>query len=147
MKTSMFLTLFAAAVLATGSVSAADVPATVIVTPEVSQKIARGSILSVGEIAALARSGFREDQLRSHLRSSRAVYRLSTYDIAQLQEAGVSNTLIDEMLARTYAPATIVRYAYPGSRFYRAPFPSLGGARFGFHGGRGGLHAGGHGRR
>lgn len=138
----MFLTLLAAAVVASSSLSAANVPAAVSVTPEISQKIARGSILSVGEIAALARSGFPEDQLRAHLRSSRAVYRLSSYDVAALQEAGVSNALIDEMLARTYASARV----YSGPRFYRAPFPSYGVARFGLHGARGGFRGGGHGR-
>jgi hypothetical protein len=142
----MFLILLAAAVVATSSLPAANVPATVQVAPEIAQKIARGSILSVVEIATLSRSGFPEDQLRAHLRSSRAVYRLGTCDIAALQEAGVSNALIDEMLARTYAPATVRRYAYPGPRFYRAPVPSLGGSRFGFHGARGGFHGGGHGR-
>lgn len=142
----MFLTMLAATVVATSSLPAANVPATVQVAPEIAQKIARDSILSVAEIAALSRSGFPEDQLRAHLRSSLAVYRLSTYDITALQEAGVSNALIDEMLARPYAPATVRRYAYPGPRFYRATFPSLGGGRFGLHVARGGFHGSGHGR-
>lgn len=146
MKTPMFFIMLAAAVVATSSLPAANVPATVQVAPDIAQKIARGSILSVAEITALSRSGFPEDQLRAHLRSSRAVYQLNTYDIAELQAAGVSNALIDEMLVRTYAPATVRCYAYPNPRFYRAPFPSLGGARFGFHGARGGFHGGGHGR-
>ncbi|MBI2813040.1 MAG: hypothetical protein HYX71_02000 [Opitutae bacterium] len=135
----MLLCLLAAAVLVAGPLSAANTPTVVPAAAGIPGKLARPSILSVAEVAALSRSGFPEAQLRAHLRSSRAIYRLNAHDIAELKAAGVGNAVIGEMLARPYAPAPVHRYARPGHRFYRAPFPPPGAGSFGgrsrFHGG------------
>lgn len=139
----MFLSILAAAVMVAGPLQAATTPAVGRTAAGTSGKLARHPILSVAEIAALSRSGIPETQLRAHLRSARAIDRLSTHDIAELKSAGVSNAVIDELLARTYAPAPVRRYARPGHRFYRAPFPPHGAGPLRSPGGRGRFHGGG----
>jgi outer membrane lipoprotein SlyB len=65
--------------------------------PQTYQRVEQGQPLSVVDIKALAKSGISEDIIISQIRASRSVYRLSTADIIDLRDAGVSNKVIDFM--------------------------------------------------
>jgi uncharacterized protein YcfJ len=66
--------------------------------PQTYQRVEQGQPLSVVDIKALAKSGISEDIIISQIRASRSVYRLSTADIIDLRDAGVSNKVIDFMI-------------------------------------------------
>ena len=139
MKSPLLLLLIASLGLSVVSLPAATAPVGQI-APGVSQKLALHARLSVAEIAALSHAGFPEAQILSHLRASRAVYQLSSYDIAVLQTAGVGHAIIDEMRGRAFAATPVRRYFAPGRRSnyapHRAGSPGFRGGRGVFHGGR-----------
>ena len=53
---------------------------------------------SVADVKALAKAGLSDDVILSHLRNSRAVYHLTTADIIDLKQNGVSEKVIDFMI-------------------------------------------------
>lgn len=55
-------------------------------------------VFSLGDIKNLAAAGLSDDIIVSQIRNSRAVYRLSSNDIIDLKNAGVSEQVIDYMI-------------------------------------------------
>jgi hypothetical protein len=71
--------------------------------PEVQtpQQVQRGNPdqpTSVADVKALVKAGLSEEVVISHIRNSRAVYRLTVAEIIDLKESGVSNKVIDFMI-------------------------------------------------
>jgi hypothetical protein len=66
--------------------------------PATYQHVEQGQPLSIADIKALARAGIGEDIIVSQVRASHSVYHLSTADIIDLRDAGVSNKVIDFMI-------------------------------------------------
>ena len=66
--------------------------------PQTMQRVDAGQPLLLPDIKALARSGVSDDIIISQIRNSRTVYRLSTAEIIDLKDAGVSNRVIDFMI-------------------------------------------------
>jgi hypothetical protein len=56
------------------------------------------SVTSVADVKALAKAGLSDDVILSHLRNSRAVYHLTTSEIIDLKQSGVSEKIIDFMI-------------------------------------------------
>jgi hypothetical protein len=54
--------------------------------------------LSVTDVKVLSNAGVKSDTLIDHLRDSRAVYQLTTQDVVDLNQAGVSSKVVDYML-------------------------------------------------
>ncbi|MBM3858098.1 MAG: hypothetical protein FJ395_00435 [Verrucomicrobia bacterium] len=68
--------------------------------------------LGLADIKALAKAGISEEVIISQIRASRTVYRLTTAEIIELRDAGVSNRVIDFMIntpnaANLPLPATV----------------------------------------
>jgi hypothetical protein len=57
-----------------------------------------GASTSVADVKALVKAGLSEEVVISHIRNSRAVYRLTVAEIIDLKESGVSNKVIDFMI-------------------------------------------------
>jgi hypothetical protein len=66
--------------------------------PQTLQRVEQGQPLGLADIKALARAGVSDDIIISQIRNSRTVYRLSTAEIIDLKDAGVSNRVIDFMI-------------------------------------------------
>lgn len=66
--------------------------------PVTYQRVEQGQPLSIADVKALAKAGISEDIIISQLRVSRSIYHLSTADIIDLRDAGVSNKVIDYMI-------------------------------------------------
>jgi uncharacterized protein YcfJ len=66
--------------------------------PQTLQRVDTGQPLGLADIKALARAGVSDDIIISQIRNSRTVYRLSTAEIIDLKNAGVSNRVIDFMI-------------------------------------------------
>jgi hypothetical protein len=66
--------------------------------PPTVQRGYQGQSLGVADVRALAKAGVSEDIILSQIRNSHAVYRLSTAEIIELKESGVSEKIIDFMI-------------------------------------------------
>ena len=66
--------------------------------PQTLQRVDQGQPLGLADIKALARAGVSDEVIISQIRSSRTVYRLSTAEIIDLKDAGVSERVIDFMI-------------------------------------------------
>ncbi len=98
-------------------------------------KLERGARLSLADLGELGRRGVPDDVILAHLKRRDDVYRLTTGEVVQLREAGVTNGVIDYLLA---SPEQVARR---GPRIYR-------GGGYGYRGHRiGGFGRGGGGRR
>lgn len=80
--------------------------------------------LTLAQIKEMASRGVGEETILSALRASRAVYRLNSKDVVELQEAGVSQAVIDYLLSTPRLdppppPPRIRAYYY----FYYDPWP------------------------
>jgi surface antigen len=81
--------------------------------PRTLEHIDRGQPLGLADIKALAKSGISDEVIISQIRASRTVYRLTTAEIIELRDAGVSNRVIDFMINTPHAttsaplPATV----------------------------------------
>lgn len=67
-------------------------------SPQTLQRIEAGQPLGLADIKALARAGLSDDIIISQIRQSRTAYRLTTAEIIELKEAGVSEKVIDFMI-------------------------------------------------
>jgi uncharacterized protein YcfJ len=67
-------------------------------SPQTMARVDAGQPLVLADIKALARAGVSDDIIISQIRSSRTVYRLSTAEIIDLKDSGVSNRVIDFMI-------------------------------------------------
>jgi hypothetical protein len=66
--------------------------------PQTMQRIDQGQPLTVVDVKSLAKAGISDDLIISQIRNSRTVYYLTTADIIDLKNAGVSERIIDFMI-------------------------------------------------
>jgi len=66
--------------------------------PQTYAHVDQGQPLSVADVKALAQARISDDVIISQIRNSRMVYHLSSADIIDLRDAGVSNAVIDFMI-------------------------------------------------
>src|SRR5579859_362581 len=66
--------------------------------PETWQRVEQGQPLGVADVKALARAGVSDEVIISQIRNSHTAYHLSTADIIDLKDAGVSEKVIDFMI-------------------------------------------------
>jgi uncharacterized protein YcfJ len=67
-------------------------------SPQTMQRVDQGQPLGLADIKALAKAGVSDEVILSQIRNSHVVYRLSTAEIIDLKNAGVSNRVIDFMI-------------------------------------------------
>ena len=66
--------------------------------PQTYQRVDQGQPLSVADVRALASARVSDEIIISQIRNSRTVFRLSSADIIELHNAGVSDKVIDYMI-------------------------------------------------
>jgi len=66
--------------------------------PQTLERVEQGQPLTVIDIQSLVKAGIGDDLVISQIRNSRTVYHLSTADIINLKNAGVSDRVIDFMI-------------------------------------------------
>ena len=66
--------------------------------PQTLQRIEQGQPLGLADIKALGKAGVSDEVIISQIRNSRTAYHLSTAEIIELKDAGVSNRVIDFMI-------------------------------------------------
>lgn len=81
-------------------------------SPDTWQRVQTGQPLGLADIKALSRAGVSDDVIISQIRQSRTAYRLTTAEIIELKEAGVSERVIDFMIntPSLYPPPPPPRY-------------------------------------
>jgi hypothetical protein len=67
-------------------------------SPSTLQRVEQGQPLGLADIKALTKAGVSDEVIMSQIRNSRVVYRLTTAEIIDLKDAGVSNRVIDFMI-------------------------------------------------
>src|SRR5882724_11076720 len=67
-------------------------------SPQTLVRIDQGQPLGVADIKALAKAGVSDEVIISQIRNSRTTYHLSTAEIIDLKDAGVSERVIDVMI-------------------------------------------------
>ena len=72
--------------------------------PETLQRIEQGYPLGMADVKALVRAGVSDEVIRSQICNSHTVYRLTTAEIIDLKDSGVSQRLIDFMINTRGAP-------------------------------------------
>jgi outer membrane lipoprotein SlyB len=83
-------------------------------SPATLQRIEQGQPLGLADIKALSRAGISDEVIISQIRNSRTAYRLTTAEIIDLKESGVSQKVIDFMIntPSLYPPPAPRRYYY-----------------------------------
>jgi hypothetical protein len=66
--------------------------------PQTLERIDQGQPLAVVDVQSLVKAGISDDLVISQIRNSRTVYHLSTSDIINLKNTGVSDRIIDFMI-------------------------------------------------
>lgn len=106
------------------------------INPDVLAKVQAGDRLDLEDIESLSASGAEESDLSGYLRQSGARYELRSRDVTRLKEAGVSEQVIDTMLAsQRIRRRGYVRYgplAYGPWPHYRRGYYPYFGYRYGF---------------
>lgn len=67
-------------------------------SPQTLVRVERGQPLALADIKALAKAGVSDEVIISQIRASRTMYRLSTAEILDLKDSGVSDHVIDFMV-------------------------------------------------
>jgi len=67
-------------------------------SPETFQRVEQGQPLGLADIKALTKAGVSDEVIISQIRNSHTAYRLSTAEIIDLKDAGVSEKVIDFMI-------------------------------------------------
>ena len=67
--------------------------------PQTYTRVDQGQPLAVADVKELTRAGISDDVIISQIRNSRTVYRLSSADIIDLHNTGVSDKVIDFMIS------------------------------------------------
>jgi len=80
-------------------------------SPQTYARVEQGQPLSVADVKALVAAKISDDTVIAQIQSSHTVYHLSTADIIDLHQAGVSDRVIGVML--NSSPGTIVQQAPP----------------------------------
>jgi hypothetical protein len=79
------------------------------------QRVEQGQPLGLADIKALAKAGVSDEVILSQIRNSHVVYRLTTAEIIDLKDSGVSNRVIDFMIN---TPSMYPPPPPPRSRYY-----------------------------
>jgi outer membrane lipoprotein SlyB len=66
--------------------------------PQTLQRIDQGQPLGLADIKAMSKAGISDEVIISQIRNSRVVYRLTTAEIIDLKDSGVSQKVIDFMI-------------------------------------------------
>jgi hypothetical protein len=66
--------------------------------PPQMQRSDRGQWIGVADVKALANAGLSDEVILSHIRNPQAVYHLTTTEIIDLKNGGVSEKVIDFMI-------------------------------------------------
>lgn len=66
--------------------------------PPQTQRNIQGQSISVADVMALAKAGLSDEVILSHIRNSQTVYHLTTAEIIDLKNTGVSEKVIDFMI-------------------------------------------------
>jgi hypothetical protein len=76
------------------------------------QRFDQGQPLGLADIKALSKAGVSDEVIISQIRNARVVYRLSTAEIIDLKDAGVSQRVMDFMIntPSLYPPPPPPRY-------------------------------------
>jgi outer membrane lipoprotein SlyB len=82
-------------------------------SPQTYARVDQGQPLSVADVKALAKAGISEDVIINQIQNSRTIYHLSTADIIDLRDAGVTDKIVNYMIntpstAGTAVPASTV---------------------------------------
>jgi outer membrane lipoprotein SlyB len=72
--------------------------------PQTYARVDQGRPLSVADVKALARAGIGEDVIISEIRNSHTVYHLSTADIIDLRDSGVTDKVLNFMINTANLP-------------------------------------------
>jgi hypothetical protein len=109
------ITLIAAALFVSGC-------ATERVYREGPSVVAAPPALTLAQIKEMTAKGVSDETILSALRASRAVYRLTSADVVDLQQANVSQAVIDYLLStpQLYPAQPVVRYR---TYYYYDPWP------------------------
>lgn len=67
-------------------------------SPQTMQRVEQGQPLGLADIKALAKAEVSDEVILSQIRNSRVVYHLSTAEIIDLKDSGVSQKVIDFMI-------------------------------------------------
>jgi outer membrane lipoprotein SlyB len=67
--------------------------------PQTYAKVDQGQPLSVADVKALAKAGISEEVIISQIKSSHTIYHLSTADIIDLRDSGVTDKVINFMIS------------------------------------------------
>ncbi len=80
--------------------------------PQTLQRVDQGAPLGLADIKALAKAGVSDEVIISQIRQSHTAYRLSTAEILDLKDSGVSEKVIDFMIntPSLYPPPPPGRY-------------------------------------
>jgi uncharacterized protein YcfJ len=81
-------------------------------SPQTLHRLEQGQPLGLADVKALSKAGVGDDVIISQIRQSRTAYRLTTAEIIDLKDAGVSEKVIDFMInsPSLYAPGAPPRY-------------------------------------
>lgn len=88
-------------------------------SPQTLQRVDQGQPLTVADIKALVKAGVADDIIISQIRNTRTVYRLSTAEIIELKDFGVSNKVIDYMINTASTAGSTSSSATTPSSSYR----------------------------
>jgi hypothetical protein len=66
--------------------------------PAPTQPVTQAPSLSLADVKTLAKSGLSEEVIISQIRNSHSVFRLTTAEIIDLKDSGVSQRVIDFMI-------------------------------------------------
>lgn len=67
-------------------------------SPQTYERVAQGQPLAIADIKALSRADVSDEIIISQIRNTNSVYHLSTSEIIELRDAGVSDRVIDHMI-------------------------------------------------
>ena len=83
--------------------------------PQTYARVDQGTVLSLADIKALAKSGISDDVIITQIQNSRTVFHLSSADIIDLRDAGVTDKVVNFMIntASTIQPAPPVAQVAP----------------------------------
>ena len=92
------------------------------VSPGLYTRMVDDDPLSLGDIIELSQKGVPADFIIHYIWDTRAVYRLSSNDVARLRKAGVSQRVIDYLLSVPRGYAQPYSYPYPSGAYYPYPY-------------------------
>jgi len=88
--------------------------------PQTYQRVEQGQPLATADVKAMAQAGVSDEIIIAQIRNSHTIYHLSSAEIIELKNAGVSNQVLDFMINTASSPtavttATVVDTAPPAA--------------------------------